>query len=89
MVFQDDLKERETYLKHLRERNIREQSKRALEEEIKKEEMSYHERHMGTLERGLKGLPSQIKRDLDSLKKSSTSPQAKKKISRIRRMLDI
>lgn len=89
MVTTEDLQNRATYLKHLRERNLREQAKGTLEEEIKKEEMQYHERHAGVFERGLKNLPSQIKRDLDSIKKTAGSPESKKKISRIRRMLDI
>ena len=89
MVTTEDLQSRATYLKHLRERNLREQAKGTLEEEIKKEEMQYHERHMTPFERGLKNLPSQIKRDLEAIKKTSESPSTKKKISRIRRMLDI
>lgn len=89
MVTTEDLQSRATYLKHLRERNLREQAKGTLEEEIKKEEMAYHQRHEGIFERGLKNLPSQIIRDLDRLKKTAGSPESKKKISRIRRMLDI
>jgi hypothetical protein len=88
MVY-EDLDSRAKYLKKLREQNAKEQAKGILEEDIRKEEMVYHQKHMGTFERGLRNLPSQVKRDLESLKKSSTSPDAKKKISRIRRMLDI
>ena len=89
MVTTKDLEDRATYLKHLRERNLREQSKQTLEEEIKREEMQYHERHISPFERGLKNLPSQIKRDLESFQKTAKSSSTKKKVSKIKRMLDI
>jgi len=89
MVTGREIEKAKEELAAMQDRDKRDREYQAVQEEKRKLQMGYQERHMTTFERGLKALPSQIKKDIESLHKTATSPSSKKKISRIRRMLDI
>jgi hypothetical protein len=87
MVTDREINQTKQELRFLADRERREKEYQQLQQEKQRLQLEYSQRHMTTFEKGLKSLPQQIKKDVERLHKTATSPSTKKKAKKLWRIL--
>jgi len=87
MVTGKEISKLKQKIRMLKDRDRRDKKYSQLKEKERALQSAHTQRHMTAIERGIRGLPQQIRKDIKALQKTATSKSTQKKLKKMEKLL--